>query len=106
MTSDPSGNLAVSSLTPNQINNEFSNLGRAVNRGFEGSAIAMAMTGAWLPGNKKFALSVNYGNFSGESGLAGAAMMRVSESAFVHAGIGVGVRYGSIGGTVGVTWAW
>jgi hypothetical protein len=77
-----------------------------VRRGFEGTAIALAIVGATLPAGKNFALSGNWGTFEGEHGFAATAVARLTDNWFAHAGVGVGVERGTVGGRAGMTYAW
>ena len=81
-------------------------LRRDVRRGYEGTAIALAMAGATLPEGKTFALSANYGAFRGQSGFAATGIARVSDNVLVHGGVGFGANHGGVGGRAGVTFAW
>ncbi|KAF0121156.1 MAG: Cell surface protein, partial [Methylocystaceae bacterium] len=70
-------------------------LGRGVQRGYEGTAVAVALGGAsYLPDNKFFSVTGNFGTFRGQYGLAAQAQLRLNEWAVVNAGIGAGLKYG------------
>ena len=73
---------------------------------FEGTAIALAMTGGTLPFDKNFAISANWGTFEGENAFAGSVFARVNDYWIVHGGLGVGLGEGTLGGTAGLTFAW
>jgi hypothetical protein len=75
-------------------------------KAFEGSAVAIAMGGAALPDNKKFAISANWGNFSGENAFGGMAQIRISNNFVANAAVGAGFARGGVGGRVGGTLAW
>jgi trimeric autotransporter adhesin len=75
-------------------------------KAFEGSAVAIAMGGVALPDNKKFAISANWGNFSGEDAFGGMAQFRVSNNFVANAAVGAGFARGGVGGRVGGTFAW
>ena len=81
-------------------------LRRDVKRGFEGTAIAMAMAPAVLPEGKNYAVTAGWGTFRGEAGFAGSAIMRLSDNVFAHGGVGVGLNRGGVGGRAGLTFAW
>jgi hypothetical protein len=81
-------------------------LRRETRRGFEGSAIAMAMAGATLPPMKNFAVSANWGTFRGENGFAATGVARITDNVYAHGGIGFGTNRGGVGGRAGVTYAW
>jgi hypothetical protein len=80
-------------------------MSRDIKKSYEGSAIAMAMGGAVLPPGKNAAVSANWGTYQGEHGFSASAVVKVTESAYVNGGVGVGSR-GSMGGRAGLTWAW
>ena len=73
---------------------------------FEGTAIAIAMGASALPGDKRFAISTNWGTFRGENAAAVLAQMRVSEYVVLNAGVATGFAQGGVGGRAGVTVAW
>ena len=75
-------------------------------RGYEGTAIAIALGGAALPDNKTFALTANYGTFRGENAFGGGMQMRVSENLVLNGAVGVGFARGGVGGRAGATFAW
>jgi hypothetical protein len=68
--------------------------------------MAMAMTGGFLPDNKKFAVAVNHGNFSGQNALAMSSFLRVTPNAVISGGISYGVNTNQIGTRVGALFAW
>ncbi len=81
-------------------------LRRDSRRNSEGVSIAMAMAGVQLPPSKTYAVSANWGTFEGENGFAATGAARVSDSAVVHAGVGVGTARGTVGGRAGITFGW
>ncbi|WP_156917822.1 hypothetical protein [Bradyrhizobium sp. Cp5.3] len=120
VTSDAAGNLAVvntsniasvtalSALDGRVTNLETNvrSLNADMRKAFEGSAVAIAMGGAALPDNKRFAISANWGNFSGENAFGGMAQLRLSNNFVANAAVGAGFARGGIGGRVGGTLAW
>ena len=120
VTSDAGGNLATlsagsiastASVTAldGRVTNLESNvktLNYDVRKAFEGAAVAIAMGGSALPDNKKFAISANWGNFSGENAFGGVAQVRISNNFVANAAIGAGFARGGVGGRVGGTFAW
>jgi len=75
-------------------------------QGFEGTAIAIALGGAALPSDKRFAISTNWGNFRGQNAVGVAAQLRLTNYAVANVGIGGGFAQGGIGSRAGVTFAW
>jgi len=59
-----------------------------------------------LPDNKKFALSMNVGTYSGQNGGAFSALYRISDNVVLDAGVGFGFAQGGVGGRGGMTVAW
>ncbi len=120
VTSDAGGNLAtlssasiasvasVAALDGRVTNLETNvrTLNFDVRKAFEGAAVAIAMGGAALPDNKKFAISANWGNFSGENAFGGMAQMRITNNFVANAAIGAGFARGGVGGRIGGTFAW
>jgi trimeric autotransporter adhesin len=116
VTTDAAGNLATSAFNPGSIavldsrvttlENSVNSLNFNVRKAFEGAAVAIAMGGSALPDNKRFAISANWGNFSGENAFGGMAQMRISDNFVANAAIGAGFARGGIGGRVGGTFAW
>ena len=116
-TTDAQGHLATWAFGPQDIqglqagvlglSQSVYSLGRGVQRGYEGTAVAVALGGAsYLPDNKFFSVTGNFGNFRGQYGLAAQAQLRLNEWAVVNAGIGAGLKYGGVAGRAGVTLAW
>jgi trimeric autotransporter adhesin len=120
VTTDTAGNLAALSMSSiasassvaaldGRVTNLESNvrtLNYDVRKAFEGAAVAIAMGGAALPDNKKFAISANWGTFSGENAFGGMAQMRISNNFVANAAVGTGFTRGGVGGRVGGTFAW
>jgi hypothetical protein len=120
VTSDGAGNLATLSSASiasvasvaaldgrvTNLENNVRSLNNDVRKAFEGAAVAIAMGGAALPDNKRFAISANWGNFSGENAFGGVAQMRISNNFVANAAIGAGFNRGGVGGRVGGTFAW
>lgn len=77
-----------------------------IDKAFEGTAMALAMAGSGLPGDKNYAVSLNWGTFQGENAFAGSAQARISENVVLSGGIGVGASNHTVGGRAGVTVAW
>jgi autotransporter adhesin len=90
------------------LEGQIGGLQTQINRANSGVAMAMAMSGAFLPDNKKFALAANYGTFGGEGGLALTGLYRLSNNVVLSgaAGYGVGPDAGQFGGRAGVQFAW
>jgi hypothetical protein len=129
-TTDAGGHLATTAYGPDDIanlNNQVTNINNNVNtlsanvaglwqnvaalqgsvqRGYEGSAVAMATTGGYLPENKKFAVTANWGTFRGQNAFGAQGHLRINDHAIIHAGVGAGFRYGGVGGRAGMTLAW
>jgi hypothetical protein len=116
VTSDAQGNLATASFAPQDISTLQSNvsalqqnvsvLQQQMKQGFEVTAIAIAMGGAALPSDKRFAISTNWGNFRGQNAVGVAAQFRLTNYAVANVGVGGGFAQGGIGSRAGVTFAW
>ena len=116
VTTDAAGNLATSAFDPASVTaldgrvgaleRTVSGLQGDIRRGYESTAVALAMGGAALPDNKRYAVSANWGTFCGENALAATAAFRLNEFAYAHGGIGLGTSRGGVGGRAGVTFAW
>jgi len=130
VTTDAFGNLAAASFTPQDISSLQSNVGGLqqnvsalqqnvsvlqqnvsvlqpqMRQAFEGTAVAIALGGAALPSDKKFAISTNWGNFRGQNAVGVAAQLRLSNYAVANVGVGGGFAQGGIGSRAGVTFAW
>ena len=68
--------------------------------------MAIALGGSALPGDKRFAISTNWGTFRGENALGLSAQMRLSEYVVMNGGVAAGFAQGGVGGRAGVTVAW
>ncbi|MBZ9678654.1 YadA-like family protein [Mesorhizobium sp. ES1-1] len=77
-----------------------------IDKAFEGTAMALAMAGSGLPGDKNYAVSLNWGTFEGENAFAGSAQARINENVILSGGIGMGASNHTVGGRAGVTVAW
>ena len=109
VTSDAGGNLATAD--PNSVvagTPAFQSLQHQVNRTSEGVAMAMAVGagGTILPCCMNRAVSMEYGNFEGYSAIGLSGVQRLGNNWFANGGVAVGGNYGSVGGRVGVTYAW
>src|SRR5258708_6169891 len=93
VTTDALGNLAATSFNPQSISNLQNN-------------VAIAMGGAALPSDKKFAISTNWGTFRGENAMSLGAQMRLSEHVVLNGGVAAGFAQGGVGGRAGMTVAW
>jgi hypothetical protein len=102
VTSDGAGHLALSAFGPQTI----AALQNDVRRGFEGTAIAIAMGGTTLPWDKNFAVSANWGTFAGENAAGFSALLRLNPNWVFNAGVGAGFAHGGVGGRAGLTFAW
>jgi hypothetical protein len=116
-TTDAAGHLATSNFGPQDIaalqsgvlglSQSVTDLQGSVRRGYEGTAVAVALGGAsYLPENKWFAVTGNFGTFRGQYGLAAQAQLRVNDWMVVNAGVGAGLKHGGVAGRAGVTFAW
>ncbi|TIX51148.1 hypothetical protein E5222_01315 [Alteraurantiacibacter aquimixticola] len=76
-----------------------------IRRGYEGSALAMAMGGAILPQGASFAVSGGWGTYRGEHAFSLSGVGRLGNNVYAQGGLGVGER-GGVGGRAGVTLAW
>jgi hypothetical protein len=113
VTTDANGNLAAANFSPQSINQLSANvallqenLQHGLNQAYEGTAIAIAMGGAALPDNKRFAVTTNWGNFRGTNAMSLVAQMRISPNVVANAGFAGGFQYGGVGSRAGLTFAW
>jgi YadA-like membrane anchor domain len=114
VTTDANGNLAATSFSPQSINQLSANVSSALqqnlqqglNQAYEGTAVAIAMSGSALPDNKRFAITTNWGNFRGTNAMSFIAQARISDNLVANAGFASGFQYGGVGTRAGVTFAW
>jgi hypothetical protein len=106
VTTDEAGNLAATSFSLDSIASLDSRITALGAKAFEGTAIALAMSGGALPADKDFAVSINWGVFEGQHGFAGTAAARVNDNLLLHGGIGIGASEGTVGGRAGLTLTW
>ena len=113
VTSDQAGNLAVSNYGPADIASLDSRVGAlessvlgGMDKAYEGTAMALAMAGAGLPGDANYAVSINWGTFQGQNAFAGTAAIRLSDHFQLNGGIGVGAGQGTVGGRAGLMLTW
>jgi trimeric autotransporter adhesin len=77
-----------------------------LNQAYEGTAIAIAMSGSALPDNKRFAITTNWGNFRGTNAMSFIAQTRLSDNIVANAAFAGGFQYGGYGTRAGLTFAW
>ena len=104
VTTDANGNLATDG---GKIFDDLTKINRHLNNLDSGVAMALAMTGGFLPDNKSFALAANYGFYNGKSGFATSAFMRMAPNIVASGAIGAGFADDTkVGGRVGVQISW
>ncbi|MCJ2134258.1 hypothetical protein MKK69_09350 [Methylobacterium sp. J-026] len=124
VTTDASGNLAASSFGPANLDAMNGRIGtleasvaglqsatlqlqRDVRSAFQGTAIALALSGAVLPEGKAYAVSANFGTYRGQGAFGAAGTARIGDNLYASGGIGFAVNGPSnIGGRGGITLAW
>lgn len=102
---DPTDAVNVGQLNASvgQLN---ANLNNGLTRAYEGSAIALALGGGFIPDNKRYAIAVNWGGYHGTSAFGAIGLFRINDNFIVDGGVGVGVSKGDVGGRVGLTYTW
>ena len=123
VTSDAGGNLATSTLSGlglatsgdiasinsqlASINGRISDLYGRSDKAYAGIAMAFAMAGVptLMPG-EHLAMTMNYGTFEGQNGLAINAAYRLANHMQLAGGVGYGPNEGTVGGRVGLRIAW
>lgn len=73
VTTDNNGNLATTTYS-------MSSLERRLDKQGDGIALAMAMGGVFLPGNKNFALSINTGHYDGNTAFAASGAANLGDN--------------------------
>jgi hypothetical protein len=120
VTTDVNGNLAATNFGPQNIaglsasvaglqqgfNVLQEGLQHGLNQAYEGTAVAIALSGSALPDNKRFAITTNWGNFRGTNAMSFIAQARVSDNIVANAAFAGGFQYGGIGTRGGLTFAW
>ena len=120
VTTDANGNLAATNFGPQNIASLNAsvaglqqgfgvlqeNLQHGLNQAYEGTAVAIAMSGSALPDNKHFAITTNWGNFRGTNAMSLVGQMRISDNLVANAGFAAGFQYGGVGTRAGLTFAW
>jgi hypothetical protein len=81
-------------------------LQKSVQRGYEGTAIAIAHTSPTISRDANFGISGKWGNFSGQNALGVTAQARVDKSIVLNASVGAGLNYGTVGVGVGASYEW
>jgi hypothetical protein len=73
----------------------------------QGVAMSLAMDGTGTLGpDEHFALSMNWGTFGGQNGVAGSVAVRAADHLTFDGGIGTGLHGGLVGARAGVRIAW
>lgn len=86
---------------------EITGLKQSVQRGYEGTAVALATAGGnFLQESQKFSVTGKFGSFRGQYGMGAVAQARLNQNVVAHAGVGGGVRYGGVGAFGGLTVGW
>jgi hypothetical protein len=96
VTTDADGNLASDGGT----------IFRDILANTEGIAMAMAMDMPHIPPGKRFAISPAFGFFEGEEAIILAGRAQILPWLSAEAGVGAGFSQSTVGGRVGVTFAW
>ncbi len=72
-----------------------------------GIAMSLAMDGTGELGpDEKVAISMNFGTFGGQNGVAAGVTFRVADHVTFSGGFGTGLNGGLSGGRAGVRFAW
>jgi len=82
------------------------NLQHGLNQAYEGTAVAIALSGSALSDTKRFAVTTNWGNFRGTNAMSFIAQARISDNIVANAAFAGGFQYGGIGTRAGLTFAW
>lgn len=124
VTTDANGNLAASNYGPASFEAMAGRIGtlegsvaglqvaalqlqRDVRSALQGTAIALALSGAVLPEGKAYAISANFGTYRGQGAFGASGTARISDNLYASGGIGFATNGPSnIGGRGGVTLAW
>lgn len=88
------------------LEGDVSKLFKKNEQAFEGIAIALAMESPQVDPGKRFGISLNYGNFEGESALAAAAKLRFDDTWAGTAGVGYGMGRQTLGVRAGIQAQW
>jgi len=88
------------------LQSQINHMNQRVNVAHAGVAMAMAMTGGFLPDRKKFAIAVNYGHFERQNATAVSGYYRLSEAIVVSGGVSMGIEARQFGGRAGMLFAW
>jgi autotransporter adhesin len=88
------------------LQSQINQMNQRVNVANAGVAMAMAMTGGFLPDRKTFAIAVNYGHFQHQNATAVSGYYRLSEAVVVSGGVSMGIEARQFGGRAGMLFAW
>ena len=66
----------------------------------------MALGGGYLPDNKRYAITANWGGYHGTSAFGVMGLLRITDNLVIDGGVGFGVSHGDVGGRAGLTYAW
>ena len=105
VTTDANGNLAATNFSMQSMSNLSANVSalqqdvaalqqnfdQGLHQAFEGTAIAIALSGAALPSDKRFAITTNWGNFRGTNAMSLVAQARISNDVVANAGLAGGI---------------
>jgi trimeric autotransporter adhesin len=100
---------AISGNFDSQFSNlqsQITQMNQRVNVANAGVAMAMAMTGGFLPDRKTFAIAVNYGHFERQNAAAVSGYYRLTDAVVVSGGVSYGVDARQFGGRAGMLFAW
>ena len=124
VTTDAAGNLAAAGYGPASIaaldgrvdaldgrvgtlESSVGRLQRDMRGAYQGTAIALALTGAVLPAGKAFAVSTSFGTYRGETGFGASGVARLTDNLFVSGGVGFSTSgQANVAGRGGLTLAW
>ncbi|HZN30895.1 MAG TPA: YadA-like family protein [Xanthobacteraceae bacterium] len=106
LTSIASGITAGLQSQINRLQSQVNQVNQRVDTANAGAAMAMALSGGFLPDQKNFAVAFNYGTFQGQNAAALSTFLRMNEYVVFSAGMSYGVEAKQLGGRAGLLFAW
>ena len=103
VTTDAAGNLASDGGALQAQVNALSNNSAAL---AEGIAMSFALKSAYVPENKRFALTGGIGVFQDQAAFASSVGFRLTPNVQLDGGLAIGFGSGKVAGRAGVTFTW
>lgn len=106
LTNVVAGINPTDAVNVSQLNSAIGRVDQRADDNASGVAMAMALSGGFLPDKKRFAVATNYGTFDNSNAFAVSGYLRLTDNVIASGGVGYGVESDMAGGRAGLLFAW